>query len=146
MKIRKSNIAFFVASLLIGIQFIQPARNHGETNSAYSLGRLYEVPDTINWLLQQACFDCHSNTTRYPWYSNVQPIGWILANHIRKGKTDLNFDEFGTYSGRKQKNKLKAIVNQVRDDEMPLRSYTWMHKDARLSEEEKQLLINWFTK
>ena len=132
--------------LLIGIQFIRPGRNYAEAISENSLGRLYEVPDTVLRVLQKACFDCHSNTTRYPWYSNVQPFGWILANHIRKGKKDLNFDEFGTYSGRKQKNKMKAVVNQIRDDKMPLPSYTWMHKEARLSEEEKHLLIHWFTK
>ena len=132
--------------LLIGIQFIRPGRNYAEAISENSLGRLYEVPDTVLRVLQKACFDCHSNTTRYPWYSNVQPFGWILANHIRNGKKDLNFDEFGTYSGRKQKNKMKAVVNQIRDDKMPLPSYTWMHKEARLSEDEKQLLIHWFTK
>ena len=146
MKIRKSYIVSVLLILLIGIQFIRPARNYSGAISENSLGRLYEIPDTVSWVLQKACFDCHSNNTRYPWYSNVQPFGWMLANHIRKGKTDLNFDEFGTYSARKQKNKLKAVVNQIRDDNMPLRSYTWMHKDARLSEEEKQLLINWFTK
>ena len=132
--------------LLIGIQFIRPGRNYAEAISENNLGRLYEVPDTVLRVLQKACFDCHSNTTRYPWYSNVQPFGWILANHIRNGKKDLNFDEFGTYSGRKQKNKMKAVVNQIRDDKMPLPSYTWMHKEARLSEDEKQLLIHWFTK
>ena len=146
MKIRKSYIVSVLLILLIGIQFIRPARNYSQAISEQSLGRLYEVPDTVSWVLQKACFDCHSNTTKYPWYSNVQPFGWMLANHIRKGKTDLNFDEFGTYSARKQKNKLKAIVNEIRDNKMPLRSYTWLHKDARLNEKEKQLLINWFTK
>ena len=146
VKIRKSYIVSTILLLLIGMQFIRPARNYSEAISESSLIRIYEVPETVSRVLQKACFDCHSNTTRYPWYSNVQPLGWILANHIRKGKADLNFDEFGKYSGRKQKNKLKAVVNQIRDDKMPLRSYTWMHKDARLSEDEKQLLINWFTK
>ena len=146
MKIRKSYIVSIILILLIGIQFIRPARNYSGATSENSLGRLYEIPDTVSWVLQKACVDCHSNTTRYPWYSNIQPLGWILANHIRKGKTDMNFDEFGTYSGRKQKNKLKAVVNVIRDNKMPLRSYAWMHKDARLNEKEKQLLINWFTK
>lgn len=146
MKIRKTYIASTVFILLITIQFLQPARNYTEETSNNGLGTLYEIPDTISQLLLDACFDCHSNKTQYPWYSHIQPFGWILANHIRKGKEDLNFDEFATYSSRKQKNKMKSIVNQIRDNKMPLRSYTWMHKDARLSEEEKKLLINWFTK
>ncbi len=146
MKIRKSYIASSVLILLIAAQFIRPSKNYSEIISDSTLGRQYEVPDTINRLLQLACLDCHSNNTRYPWYSNVQPFGWMLARHIRRGKEDLNFDEFANYSERMRRNKLKAVANQIRDGEMPLRSYTWMHSGARLSESEKQMLINWFTK
>ena len=128
------------------MQFIQPARNQFKGTTNNGLGSLYEVPDTINRLLRTACYDCHSSNTEYPWYTNIQPIGWILARHIRQGKADLNFDEFATYSGRMQRNKMKSIISQIRDDQMPLQSYTFMHKDARLSNEDKKLLINWFTK
>ena len=131
---------------MIGIQFIQPARNYNRVKSDSDLGRLYEIPDTVSSILKKACYDCHSNNTRYPWYSAVQPLGWILDHHIRKGKEDLNFDEFAIYSERMRRNKLKAVANQIRDSEMPIKSYTWIHSDARLNENEKQILINWFTK
>ena len=70
----------------------------------------------------------------------------MLANHIRHGKKELNFNEFGSYTARRQRSKLKAIANQVKDGEMPLNSYTLMHKDARLTREQKQLIIEWVQK
>jgi hypothetical protein len=100
----------------------------------------------VRYLLEVACYDCHSDNTRYPWYSEIEPVGWILARHVRKGKAELNFDDMANYSARKRKSKFKAIVNQVRDGLMPIQSYTWMHKDARLTDAQKQILINWFSK
>jgi hypothetical protein len=94
-------------------------------------------------IFKTACYDCHSNNTRYPWYSNVQPGGWLLASHIKNGRSALNFSEFGSYSQRKQTSKLKAIVNSLNDGTMPLKSYTLIHADARLSKDEKTLIINW---
>lgn len=146
MVIRRTTILLTILILVIGIQFIQPVHNYSKVKSNSALDRLYEIPDSINHLLKIACNDCHSNNTRYPWYSTLQPLGWMVDHHIRKGKENLNFDEFANFSERTRRNKLKAIVNQIRDGEMPLKSYTWMHLDAQLSESEKQMLINWFTK
>ncbi|MDQ6763113.1 MAG: heme-binding domain-containing protein, partial [Bacteroidota bacterium] len=86
-----------------------------------------------------------SNNTRYPWYVNLQPMSWIMARHISNGKKDLNFSEFGSYSLRKQQSKLKAIASQVKDGDMPISSYTIMHTDAKLSGEQKELIIDWAT-
>lgn len=132
--------------ILFGIQFIRPAHNASLKKSDRGLSSLYEVPDSISFLLEVACNDCHSNNTHYPWYSELEPFGWILDHHIRKGKAELNFDEIADYSARKRKSKFKAAANQVRDGLMPIPSYTWMHKDARLTNAQKQMLINWFTK
>ena len=88
-------------------------------------------------------YDCHSNNTYYPWYNNIQPVSWIMESHIKKGKKELNFSEFGTYSKRRQKSKIKSIINQIKDDEMPLSSYTLLHRKSILSESDKLLIINW---
>jgi len=104
---------------------------------------LYPMPDSILLILKIACYDCHSNHTHYPWYSDIQPISRILNKHIVEGKSELNFDEFGTYSGRRQRSKMKAIVNQVEEDEMPLKSYKLLHKKAELNKHEKAQIINW---
>jgi hypothetical protein len=131
---------------IIAIQFVQPARNKDGQVQAMDISKTIIVPERIDALLKTACYDCHSNHTNYPWYAYVQPIGWILNNHIRNGKQQLNFNEFGSYSLRRQQSKLKSIASQVNDNAMPLSSYTWMHKNARLSKEDKALIVDWATK
>jgi hypothetical protein len=132
-----------VVCALVIIQFIRPDRNYTGQVSTESLTALYHPPDSIRRILQQSCMDCHSNNTVYPWYTNVQPIGWILNRHIRHGKDELNLDQFSRYSERRKISKLRSMKDQVRDGVMPLKSYTFMHADARLSKAQKQLLIHW---
>ena len=128
------------------IQFIRPAKNHSEQVSFTDLSKAVNVPGKVDVLLKAACYDCHSNNTNYPWYSNVQPLAWFLSNHIRKGKAELNFSEFGSYSLRRQISKLYDIAKNIEKGVMPLQSYTMLHKSARLSKEDKALLIEWATR
>lgn len=143
---RVKKILLAILIVLIVIQFIQPPRNKSGQVLATDMAAMYKIPDTVQAVLKVACYDCHSNNTNYPWYTYLQPVGWMLANHIRHGKKELNFNEFGSYTARRQRSKLKAIANQVKDGEMPLNSYTLMHKDARLTREQKQLIIEWVQK
>jgi hypothetical protein len=107
---------------------------------------MFPVPSNVKTVLEVACYDCHSNNTRYPWYANIQPGGWWLAHHIKEGKEELNFSDFGSYSRRRQINKLRSIVNSIKDATMPLSSYTLLHQDARLTSEQKALIIAWANK
>ena len=132
-----------VLIVLIGIQFIQPARNENGQALPTDISKTVFIPGNVKSLLQTACNDCHSNNTNYPCYTYVQPMGWIMNNHIQDGKKELNFSEFGSYSGRRQQSKLKSIASQVKDDEMPMASYLLMHKNARLTKEQKTLIIDW---
>lgn len=132
-----------VLLLVVAIQFIRPESNDSEQVAGAAFVQQYAVPDSLHSILQSACYDCHSNHSRYPWYSNIQPLAWVLAGHIKRGKSELNFSEFAGYSMRKQVSKLKGVADQVEDNEMPLPSYRWMHKPARLSTHEKQTIINW---
>lgn len=125
------------------IQFIQPARNKSEKMLAADIQKMYVVPAKILTVLQISCYDCHSNSTHYPWYSFIQPGAWLMASHIKEGKANLNFSEFGAYSKRKQQSKLQAIINSINDNTMPLNSYTMLHKKAKLSVENKVLLLDW---
>ncbi len=136
-------VGLAVLILLIGIQLIQPARNSSGQVPVTDISKTVFIPTNVKSLLQTACNDCHSNNTNYPWYANIQPIGWLLANHIKDGKAELNFNEFGSYSERRQQSKLKSIASQVKDDEMPLASYAFLHKNARLTKEQKALIIDW---
>lgn len=142
--VRKIGLLLLV--VFIVAQFIQPARNESGQVMPADISKLVSVPQQVDALLKAACYDCHSNNTRYPWYTYIQPAGWILNSHIKKGKAELNFNEFGSYTIRRQKSKFRSIASQVSDDAMPLASYKWLHKKARLSKEEKALIIDWATK
>lgn len=140
----KKKIILGLAVILIVMQFFQPARNQSDKVPATHIERVYAVPQNVKAILVQSCYDCHSNNTRYPWYSRIQPGAWYMAGHIKKGKEELNFSEFGEYSARRQRNKFRAMAGQVKDGEMPLPSYTLIHRNAVLSPEDKQVLMAWF--
>jgi hypothetical protein len=140
-RIKKILLAILI--VLIVIQFIQPARNKNGQVLATDISKMVSLPQHVQAILKTACYDCHSNNTIYPWYTNIQPVGWMMARHIKEGKEELNFSEFGSYASRRQLSKLKAIGNSIQDDDMPLASYTFIHKNARLTNEEKALIINW---
>ena len=129
--------------VLLGIQFITTKTNQNLKASSTDFLKTYKVPEDVGRTLQTSCYNCHSNNTNYPWYSRVQPVGWVLENHINRGKAELNFSEFGSYSVRKQKSKLKSISNQIEKDEMPLPSYTFIHHEARLSAESKKAILDY---
>ncbi|MES2875345.1 MAG: heme-binding domain-containing protein [Bacteroidota bacterium] len=129
--------------ILVAIQFVQPARNQSVQASSGGIASVINVPENVQAILQNSCHDCHSNNTRYPWYATLQPGAWWMAWHIEEGKAELNFDEFGNYSKRRQLSKLKAIKGSIEDESMPLPSYTYMHKGSILSKTDQKLLIDW---
>jgi len=139
-------IVLFLIIAFVGIQFIPTTRNESTEILETDFTQSFEVPQDIQSLLKTSCYDCHSNNTSYPWYNKIQPVSWFLENHINEGKSELNFSEFGSYSKRKQKSKLKAIINQIKDDEMPLSSYELIHQNAKLSKIQKEELLNCMTK
>ncbi len=142
MKILKW-IAIAVASLLAIIQFIRPEKNIADNNPTNDITRTFSVPPDVREVLHTSCYDCHSNTTRYPWYAEVQPVAWWLNDHIKGGKRELNFSEFSGYRIRRQYIKLEQIIDLVTREEMPLPSYLLIHTDARLSAEQKERLVAW---
>ncbi len=132
--------------VLVGIQFIPTTRNQNVLILQTDFNNTFQVPNNIQQILKISCYDCHSNNTNYPWYNKIQPTSWLLENHIKEGKKELNFSAFGSYSKRRQKSKFKSIIDQIKKDEMPLYSYTLIHKDAKLSERNKKDLIDWLSK
>ncbi|MBK6861616.1 MAG: heme-binding domain-containing protein [Saprospiraceae bacterium] len=136
-------ISFVFIIILVLIQFIQPAHNQNGQVLDTDISKSVFVPENVQMLLKKSCFNCHSNNTNYPFYIYIQPAGWFLSYHIRNGKEKLNFSDFGSYSKRKQESKLKSIAKQIENDVMPLASYTFIHRDAILAAEDKNLIINW---
>ncbi|HZM12657.1 MAG TPA: heme-binding domain-containing protein [Bacteroidales bacterium] len=145
MKLAKKILTVIVI-VFVAIQFFRPDRNIARQASSSDISGVFSMPDSVKVILQNACYDCHSDNTRYPWYVNIQPAGWWMAGHISDAKGDLNFSEFGGYEQRRQISKLEGVAAVIEEDIMPLRSYKMMHKSARLSSDEKNLLINWAQK
>lgn len=143
---RIKEILFVIPVAFIAIQFIQPVRNQWEHVSQTDISFTFDIPSNVYTLLKNACYDCHSNNTIYPWYSNIQPVAWLMASDIKNGKEKMNFSEFGILSRRKQMSRLQVIENQIKDNVMPLPSYKLMHKNARLNQEDKKVLIDWIDK
>ncbi|MCD6010991.1 MAG: hypothetical protein K0Q79_853 [Flavipsychrobacter sp.] len=139
--VKKIFIILLVA--FVAIQFIRPEKNNNATASADDLNALYPIPDSVQHILKKACYDCHSNNTAYPWYFNIQPVTWWMDDHIEEGKDELNFSEFGKRKIEGRIKKLKKVAKEVEEGEMPLDSYTWIHKDAVLTEQEKNTIITW---
>jgi hypothetical protein len=129
----------------IVIQFIRPAKNKAEGISNNDISKIYAVPADVQSILKTSCYDCHSNNTVYPWYAEIQPAAWWLADHVKEGKKELNFSEFASYRIGRQYRKLEEINKEVKEDEMPLESYLWIHKNSKLSEQQKLTLANWVT-
>ncbi|RYY45451.1 MAG: hypothetical protein EOO06_16480 [Chitinophagaceae bacterium] len=143
---RAKKILLAILIIFIAIQFIRPERNSSSTVQPADMVIQFNAPANVAAPLKTACYDCHSNNTRYPWYANVQPVSWFLANHVKDGKEELNFNEFSAYSKRRQLSKLKSVQNSIKDGSMPLSSYTMLHNDAKLSEESKASILEWTAK
>ncbi len=139
--VKRLGITFIV--VLVGLQFIPTRSTQNRTVASSDFVQTFNVPENVGQMIVTSCYDCHSSTTNYPWYSKIQPVGWFLEKHITKGVEELNFSEFESYSARKQKSKLKSMVNQIEKKGMPLASYTFIHRDARLSQEDKKFLSDY---
>jgi hypothetical protein len=101
------------------------------------------LPESISSMIRTSCYDCHSNQTAYPWYSKVAPASWLLAKDVREGREDLNFSEWGSYSKRHQIGKLRKIKEEISSGDMPLKNYLLIHRNAKLSPEQKEDLARW---
>ena len=142
MKIVKKILLVLLLALIV-IQFIHPKKNKAEGPQPNFIGNSFPIPDDVKTILAKACNDCHSNNSTYPWYAKIQPVHWWLDGHIKDGKKHLNFDEYTHKSLRTQFHKMEETVDMVKKGEMPLNSYTWTHKDAKLTDEEKNKIIGW---
>ncbi len=136
-------VFLFLLIALILIQFIRPKRNLGSFSGPADISHYVSVPDTVGKILAASCYDCHSNRTIYPWYAEINPIGFWLNDHIEDGKRSVNFSDLSTFPLKKINHRLDDIVEQLDRKEMPLSSYTFIHHYAILSPGQVQLLKDW---
>lgn len=143
MKSILKKIALVLLAALIIIQFFHPKKNKAVGPQPNYIGNNFAIPNDVKQILARACNDCHSNNTRYPWYAKIQPIHWWLNKHILDGKKHLNYDEYTNRPLRYQFHKMEETIEMVKENEMPLNSYTLTHKDAKLTDTEKAKITGW---
>ncbi len=140
--IKKITLGLIV--LFVLIQFI-PAEKNESNDTEFDITKSYDVPDNVAMILKGACNDCHTNLTRYPWYSNIQPVKYMLADHVNEGKRKWNLSTFTKLPLAVQNHKFEEVVEMVEEKEMPLASYTYLglHPEAKLTDEERKILVDW---
>jgi hypothetical protein len=143
MKKVLKTIGWVLLIAFIVIQLFRPEKNIHPGDQPNAIEKKFAVSADVKTILDKACNDCHSNNTRYPWYYNIQPVAWWLADHVNDGKKELNFDEFTSRRPRFQYRRMEQTIDLVKEEEMPLDSYTWTHKDAVLTDEEKTKIYDW---
>jgi hypothetical protein len=136
-------IATGLAFVLIVIQFVRPQRNLGVAEGPGSLVELHHAPPAIRQMLDASCNDCHSNRTHYPWYAEIQPVGWLVAHHVRDGKRAINFSEFAQLGAGTQAKRLQYAVESMQERMMPPGYYRRMHREAGLSAEQIAVFATW---
>jgi hypothetical protein len=141
----KRMLVIFIAILVI-MQFIRIDTTTKTTDNSMDFIALSGADANIAGMIRTACYDCHSHKTTYPWYSQVAPVSWWIGNHVNEGREHLNFSTWNQYDAEKQKHKLEECVEMIKEGEMPMKSFTWLHPEARLSDEQKQALSGFFNK
>jgi hypothetical protein len=135
-------ILLALLSVVVLIQFIRPEKNNSQ-NYSNDISKVVEVPTEVQEILKTSCNDCHSNNTVYPWYSEIAPISWYLASHVSEGKEHLNFSEWTAYNENQKSHIIKDIEEELEEQKMPLKSYLIIHKDAKMTEDQYNTLLNW---
>ena len=137
-------IALFLLLALIVIQFIPVNRSAPEVDPSQDFVSAYEMPSDFYTLVKNACYDCHSNEVEYPWYAKVAPVNFWIQDHVNEGREHLNFSIWGSYDIERRLHKLEEMAEEVEEGHMPLNSFTWMHPEARLTDEQRDDLVGWF--
>ena len=142
MKLVKKILLFLLVVFVIA-QFFGPEKNEGDMTTIETFIAETNPPQNVKKIMKESCYDCHSDVTRYPWYFNVTPVNYWIADHIEHGKDELNFSKWSEYSLKRKEHKMEEIWEEVKEKEMPLESYTWTHGDANLTDEQIEALVSW---
>ena len=129
--------------VFIGIQFIRPNRTNPVSDKSRDVSYYLNIPGNVKQILERSCYDCHSNLTRWPWYTNIAPASWLVASDVENARSQMNFSEWGTYNITDQIDYLNQINKQVKKGNMPLGKYLLIHSDAKLTDADRDLVCKW---
>ena len=136
-------LLILIVVLLVVIQFVPVKAPSNNINTSNDLVSVEKLDGDVSVILKSSCYDCHSSQTHYPWYSYMAPVSWLVANDVKEGRAKLNFSDWGLNNKRRKIRQLEDIKEQVQQGEMPMGIYTVIHKKAKLTESQKQLLLKW---
>src|SRR6266566_3490941 len=131
------------AGVFVLAQFARSAKTNPATDESQTINARLQVTPQVAAIFDRSCGDCHSNKTRWPWYSNVAPVSWFVIDHVNEGRRNLNFSEWGRYTKRDTDGLFKQICQEVKSGSMPLSSYTPLHPGSKLSPEDVKTLCDW---
>lgn len=140
---RGLKILLGVVILLVLVQFIPVDRTNPEIENKKTIFAKETVPPSIRTIFGRSCGDCHSDQTVWPWYSYVAPVSWMIANDVHSARKHVNFSEWGNYTAKQREEALEDICEQVQQSQMPEKSYTLIHRDARLKDIDKEAICRW---
>jgi hypothetical protein len=129
--------------VVIGVQLIRPAKSNPVSHQSQTIEAHLQMTPQVATILDQSCKDCHSNKTRWPWYSHVAPVSWFVIDHVNHGRSHLNFSDWGRFERREAEEMLSLICKEVESGAMPLSSYTPLHPGSELTSEEIKVLCDW---
>ncbi len=144
MSVLTKRILLGVAAVLVIIQFFGIDKTNPPVEASQDFLSIANPPAEIAALIKSSCYDCHSHQTKYPWYTNVAPVSWMIGHHIEEGREHLNFSKWGTYPAKKRAHKIEECYEEVEEGEMPMKGYVILHSEAKMSKEQKEQLIAWF--
>ena len=142
MKILKKILVLLLVAFIIA-QFFGPKKNNGDITSVEPFLTETNPPEDVKLILTSACFDCHSDHTRYPWYNNITPVNYWMAEHVKNGSKHFNVSDWEGASLKKRDHKFEELIEMVEKEEMPLPSYTWTHSDAKLTDDQRTSIVAW---
>ncbi len=145
--LKKPKTLILIAIIVLGIiQFIPlPGRENAPLQAGNDITEVLPIADGTKKILRDACYDCHSDEARYPWYASVAPLSWWIQHHVNEGREHLNYSRFGELSMSKRDHKLEESIEMVKKEEMPLGSYVVMHPEAKLSMAQRTALTDFFS-
>ena len=142
----KKFIKILVVSIIIifiGIQFFRPDRTNPASDKTKDINVVLKTPENIRRMLERSCYDCHSNNTKWPWYTNIAPASWLVASDVHDGRSAMNFSEWGTIEFTDQIDHLNHITKMIKKKAMPLPKYLLLHDEAKLTDADRDLLSGW---
>jgi hypothetical protein len=133
----------FVVVAFAALQIANPPHQNPPVAPGHDALASNAPPSTIVTMLHNSCYDCHSFETRWPWYSYVAPVSWLVAKDIRAARAGLNFSEWPWDEPSRSRKRWRHIAEAVENGEMPLGNYTLMHREAILTDQQKKELVEW---